>query len=420
MIFLYSLGLSFLALLALPFVPFIFLYSPKLSAGFFQKLGFYKSKKNTDNTTQTILIHAVSVGEVNAIENFVKKLSSTSPNYKIILTTTTKTGQEVANNKLKDFTTEILYFPYDFAFSVNKFLNFTEPDKIIIAETEIWPNFSKYAAKRNIPIFILNGRISPNSHKGYKKISFFLKEVFKNYTKIMMQTESDVERIISIGAPPSKVSIMGNLKFDIEKSLNGSEIEQLRTKMGLTNEKLFVAASTHSGEDEIAIETFLEAKKNEPSLKLLIAPRHPQRYEQVENLIKTTNLSYGKRSNDNNFENNDIIMLDTMGELAKLYSLAYIAFIGGSFSNTGGHNPLEANIWGVPVISGDTVFNFKDIYKTLTQMKAAVIVHSQKQFTDFLIKFLQDKNFYDEAVNGTKKIFEISKGALDKAFNEIF
>ena len=155
-------------------------------------------------------------------------------------------------------------------------------------------------------------------------------------------------------------------------------------------------------------------------MKMIIAPRHPQRFAHVENLLKQSGFSYGKRSEKATFSNSEIIMLDTMGELSKIYSLAYIAFIGGSFSNTGGHNPLEANIWGVPVISGPTVFNFKDIYKLLTQKNAAKIVNDQKEFEDLLLKFLQDKEFYSTCQSSIKQIFEESSGAIERALKEIF
>jgi len=248
MILIYNFGLTLLAILFLPLILVLFVIKPKLRAGFFEKIGFYgKYQKTTDK--KTVHFHAVSVGEVNAVENLIKAARAKHPEYELVLTTTTKTGQEVANAKLKDTVDKITYFPYDFCFSVKSFLNTLKPDKIIIAETEIWPNFAKYAHKKNIELYIINGRISPNSFSGYKKIRFFISKVLKNYTKILMQTEDDAQRMSEIAADIEKITVMGNLKFDIKQNLTSDEVSQLRSQFCLGEEPLFVAASSHSGED---------------------------------------------------------------------------------------------------------------------------------------------------------------------------
>ena len=419
MIFIYNFFLILMAILFFGIVLIAFLVKPKLRAGFNQKIGRYKKFKKTDNNKQTILIHAVSVGEVNAVENFIKEIRKNNPNIELVLTTTTKTGRQVAQTKLSSTVDKIVYFPYDFSFSVKNFLNSIQPDKIIIAETEIWPNFTNIAKSKNIPIYIINGRISPSSFNGYKKISFFIKNVLNNYTKILMQTDGDADRIKEIGAFSNKVVVMGNLKFDISRTLSEEDVINLKNELKLTDDPVFVAASTHTGEDEIVLNVYEKAKKIIPNLKLLIAPRHPQRFGQVENLLKKTEYTYGKRSQKDNFASNDVIMLDTMGELGKMFSIGMVAFIGGSFSNTGGHNPLEANIWGLPVISGPTVFNFTDIYKVLTQNGGAKIVQDENEFSELLIKFLTDKAFYNQSVSNIQHIFKISRGALNKALEEI-
>ncbi len=414
MIFLYGLILPLLAIKLSLIILLAFLVQPKFRAGFGQKIGFYKKNVSGKKTT---LIHAVSVGEVNAVENLVKRMRKEFPDEYIVLSTVTKTGQEVAHNKLASFADEIIYFPYDFFFSVIACLKSIKPDRIIIAETEIWPMFAYVANMMKIPLILVNGRISPTSYNGYKHLKFFFKDVLSWFDKILMQTQADMERIINIGAPVEKTEIMGNLKFDIEKNLMTSEIQQLREEMNLEQNRLFVVASTHKGEDEIALDVFSKIKKENSDAKLLIAPRHPQRYEQVEELIKKNGYNYSKRSLNGDFAQNDIIMLDTMGELSKFYSLGYLAFIGGSFSNTGGHNPLEANIWDVPVISGPTVFNFKDIYKLLTREGAAIIVNAKEDFVSVAKKFYSDKTYHDKVSSICRSIFDNSRGALDYVIN---
>lgn len=403
------------AVVLLPVILVALAVVPKFRAGIFTKLGFYDIK--LDHNKQTIFFHAVSVGEVNAVEQLIKSTRQAFPDANIVLSTTTKTGQEIAHKKLEKTVDAITYFPFDFFFSVNAFLNSVKPDKIIIAETEIWPDFVYLAKRRNIPVYIVNGRLSPHSYNGYKKFSFFFKPVLAQYKGIFMQTQGDVERILKVGADPEITKFMGNLKFDIKPTMNAQQITELANSIKLNGARLIVAASTHKGEDEIVLGAFKTLKSEFPDIKLLLAPRHPERYEKVTQLLEETGMAFGKRSQGDTFENNDIIMLDTMGELMKMFSISHLAFIGGSFSNTGGHNPLEANIWGKPVVSGECVFNFKDIYAYLTQTNAAKLSSSEQELTEDMKKLLSDSDFYKKACEDTHKIFDENSGAVEFVIN---
>lgn len=416
MFFLYNLILPIFAILFLPVILIAFVIQPKFRAGFCEKIGFYKFIKNGK---KTVVFHAVSVGEVNAISALVKKYREKNPNVNIVLTTTTKTGQEVAIKTLSNTVDMITYFPYDFVFSVNSFFNTFKPEQIIIAETEIWPGFVSFAKNKGIKVYIVNGRISPNSYKGYKKFSLFFKPILSKYEEILMQSASDAERIIDVGASESIVKVMGNLKFDIEPNLDINSVNKLKEQTAIGDNKLFIAASTHAGEDEIILDTFKNAKEKHPELKLLIAPRHPQRYEQVESLIKSTSFKFGRRSLNDTFLNNEIIMLDTMGELSMFFSLAFVAFIGGSFSTTGGHNPLEANIWGKPVISGPNFFNFKDIYKLLIEKQSAIIANNPDELLKELFDYIENESTYNKACDAAKEIFITNRGAIDFVINQL-
>ena len=403
------------AVVLLPVILVALAVVPKFRAGIFTKLGFYDIK--LDHNKQTIFFHAVSVGEVNAVEQLIKSTRQAFPEANIVLSTTTKTGQEIAHKKLEKTVDAITYFPFDFFFSVNAFLNSVKPDKIIIAETEIWPDFVYLAKRRNIPVYIVNGRLSPHSFNGYKRFSFFFKPVLAQYKGIFMQTQGDVERILNVGADPEITKFMGNLKFDIKPTMNAQQITELANSIKLNGARLIVAASTHKGEDEIVLGAFKTLKSEFPDIKLLLAPRHPERYEKVTQLLEETGMAFGKRSQGDTFENNDIIMLDTMGELMKMFSISHLAFIGGSFSNTGGHNPLEANIWGKPVVSGECVFNFKDIYAYLTQTNAAKLSSSEQELTEDMKKLLSDSDFYKKACEDTHKIFDENSGAVEFVIN---
>lgn len=402
----------------LPVILIALILVPKFRAGFWTKLGVYKNI-NLNHNKETIHFHAVSVGEVNAIETLVKKTREAFPESNIVLSTTTRTGQEIANKKLSTTVDAITYFPFDFFFSVLSFLNAVKPNKIIIAETEIWPDFVYLAKKKNIPVYIVNGRLSPNSYKGYKKFSFFFKPILAQYAGIFMQSQGDFERILDVGATPEITKVMGNLKFDINQTLDENEITQLAENLKLKGSRMIAAASTHKGEDEIVLKAFYDLKELYPDLKLLLAPRHPERYETVEALLKDGGLSYGRRSKNDNFETKDIIMLDTMGELMKMFSVCHFAFIGGSFSTTGGHNPLEANIWGKPVLSGDCVFNFKDIYAFLTQSAAAKLSSTGEELKNDMEKLITDNEHYQKACSDTQKIFDENRGAVQFVINEL-
>lgn len=416
MYLIYNLFLAIAVILFSPVVLVAFLVQPKFRAGFWQKIGFYSINLPK---RQTIWLHAVSVGEVNAIEGLVKKLKEEFPTKNIILSTVTRTGKEVADSKLKDYTDKIIYFPYDFYFSILLALKAIRPNIVIIAETEIWPNFSNELRKNKIPLMIVNGRISPNSYEGYKKFSFFFKRILKNYASILMQTNTDKERILNIGANPEITEVMGNLKFNIANILDNEDIKNLTSSFKLNQQKVIVAGSTHSGEDEIVLNVYEQLKDEFADLKLIIAPRHPERYPQVLELIDQTGYSWGLRSKNDSFDKNDIIMLDTMGELSKMYSICHFAFIGGSFSGTGGHNPLEATIYNKPTLSGDVVFNFKDIYEILNNEEATILVKNENELLENSQKLLRNADFYNKISTACQNVFEQNSGALDFAISKI-
>lgn len=416
MVFLYNLVLILCAITFLPVILIAFIIQPKFRAGFFEKIGFYDFDKRGKETT---VFHAVSVGEVNAIKDLIKKYREKHPDEIIVLTTTTKTGQEIAKKSLSEYCNKITYYPYDFFFSVSAFFSTFKPKKVIIAETEIWPCFVSFAKSRGIKVYTVNGRISPHSFDGYKKIKFFLAPLFNKYEKIFMQSKDDADRIIKTGAPEDKVEVMGNLKFDITQNLRETETKKYKNELKTDDFRLFIGASTHKGEDEIVLNSFKQLKEEHKDAKLLLVPRHPQRYEEVSKLLDNCGFKWGKRSNNDNFIDKDIILLDTMGELSKLFSICHIAFIGGSFTQTGGHNPLEANIWNKPVISGPVTFNFKDVYAIVCKKKCAVIVNDERELTKELISFYSDDEKYTAFANNAKHVFDENRGAINYVLKRI-
>ena len=416
MYFIYNLVTIILTIILSPVILLALLLKPKFRAGFWQKIGFYP---RIDTTKPVVWFHAVSVGEVNAIETLIKKFKENNPSHFIVVTTVTRTGQQVANSRLSKTADRILYFPFDLFFSVKSAIRAINPKLTIVAETEIWPNFSHQLKEKNIPLIIVNGRISPNSYKGYKRFSIFFKNILKNYSVIAMQTRDDLQRIVDIGSDPSKTEVMGNLKFDVSEIMNQEEVDKLKNSLTLKNNRLIMAGSTHNGEDEVILNIYKQLKAEFADLKLMIAPRHPERQEKVLGLIAQTGFKHGKRSQSHSFTDKDIILLDTMGELGKMYAASYLAFVGGSFSNTGGHNPLEPAIYGIPILSGPTVFNFKDIYKFMLEANAAIIVDTEDELYLKTKQLLSNDALYNQISHNCLKIFDKNKGALEYALNLI-
>lgn len=397
-------------IIILPFWLVLGLFKRKPVVGFKEKCGWYEEGKRTrEKEGKTIVFYGVSVGEVNAMENLIKKAREVNPNLNIIVLTGTQTGQEIAQKKLGKIADFVSYFPFDFPFCIKNMLKKLNPDAIFVMETELWPNFANITNKKKFPTYIINARISDRTFKSYKKLKIFFAPILKKYTAIYPQSEQNYEKFISLGANPDTTKVMGNLKFDVKKP----EISDLNFEKG--DNKIILAGSTHFGEDEIILDVFNGLKEEvNKDLKLIIAPRHLNTKLDIKNL--------GYRSKKDTFNNHDVILLDTMGELGKFYSICDVAFIGGSFKaqggdnnlkkGVGGHNPLEATIFNKPVFSGPSIHNFKDIYAILTTTKAGK-VGNKEEMKEYFKKLLTDKEFYDSASQDCQKVFEQNKGALD-------
>lgn len=369
--------------------------------------------ENKDNK-KVIMFHGVSVGEVNAIEKLIRKAREEFPQAKIVITTGTNTGQEIAHKKLDDVVDLVTYFPFDTPSCVNRFLDNIKPDLILIAETEIWPNIANECKKRGIKLCIINGRISDRTYKSYKALKLFFKPLLNKYTGIYTQSTEDLEKFLSLGTNPNTTKRMNNLKFDI----TAPEINFDFDKSG----KVLLAASTHTGEDEIVLSVYDRLKKSNKhnNLKLIIAPRHLNRKDEVEKLVGESGYTYGFRSEGiSSLADIDILILDTMGELGKMFAYSDISFIGGSFNKTGGHNPLESIIFSKPVISGPSIHNFKDIYAIIKNAKAGFVVKTENEFFDIADKLLSNDKFYSETAQAGNDVFKSQQGALNYVINII-
>lgn len=368
------------------------------------------SEEGFSKDDNVIMFHGVSVGEAVALENLVKAARKEFPESKIVMTTGTHTGQDIAKKKLGEIADLVTYFPADFPRCIKKFLDKVNPKVVFIAETEIWPNFAIECKKRGIKLYIINGRISDNTFRSYDLFRFVFKPFLNLYTGIFTQSDEDNNKFLRLGANPDTTKRMNNLKFDVKKPEG--------VKFNKSGARVLLAGSTHQGEDKIVLDVFKKLKEKHSDLKLILAPRHLTRTDEVKELISQTGFTFDLRSNNrDNLVGIDILQLDTLGELGKMYEHADLSFIGGSFNKTGGHNPLESIVWDKPVISGPSTHNFKDIYTIIKNANAGFVVNSEEEFFNIADKMLSDKTFYETTVNTGKKVFEEQQGALEFVIN---
>ena len=359
-----------------------------------------------------IIVHAASVGEVLALRGFIEHLLVQYTHLPITITTFTPTGAEQVKKLFGD-RVQRGYLPLDILPFTSIFLRRLKPKLIIFMETELWPNLISQCANQNIKLLLINGRLSDNSMKSYKKLSALIKPALNNFDNILTQSHDNEINFLNIGANKNKCSVSGNLKFDIK--VDNSVIEkQKELKQFLPCERpIWLLASSHEGDENIILDAFDRILKSQPTLLLILVPRHPERFNHVEQLILATHYSYQKRSDNTIFQNKtDIILGDSMGEMLLWYASANIAFIGGSLVKTGGHNPLEATALGIPVVSGHYVFNFSDIYPALCDAKIAWVEKTPEAITQRIIKLLANNNvFNDQQPN---EFMQLHKGVVDK------
>jgi len=418
----YNIILTFIIILFIPYFIIRFLVQKDFKSELLERMGYFHQNFPQKN----IWLHAASVGEVFGCLPLLKNIKEEFPKDGIILTTMTRTGREVAKKSSSEIN-EVLFFPIDYPFFLKKVIRKLKPRLLLIAETELWPNLIISCGRLNIPIILFNGRISRKSFPRYKFFKFFFKRFLKYVSLFLMQTEEDRLRVLKIGAPPERAKVTGNIKFDITPppSWEGKRTEFLKIFGNIENHIFLIAGSTHSGEEEILIKTYKKLIKSYPELILILAPRHLQRIREVEEILRKESISWVRRTSfslgGNKFERNsyDVILLDTIGELINLYSLATIVFIGGSLTPVGGHNPIEPLLFKKCVLFGPYMFNFKEISNLLVEAGGAI------QVKDDIDLFYQLKRLLSDEISRNKvgqigyKIIEDNRGAKEKIFFEI-
>jgi 3-deoxy-D-manno-octulosonic-acid transferase len=375
-----------------------------------EKCGFFNSKFQTPNS-EFIWVHAVSVGEVMAALPLLKYLKEQYPRKGIILSTITDTGQKVARERAED--TKIVYLPFDITLILKIVLRKVKPELLIVIETELWPNMFRVFKKNGIPIILLNGRISEDSFKGYKKISFFMKNVLSHVDFFGMQDEEYASRIRSLGVDSKRVINIGNFKFDTRPP---SHIPEWAEKI---KGAVITAGSTHEGEEELITSVYLKLKRDFTDLNLIIAPRHPERFKAVEDMLSSRGVFFIKRSRlqtpNSKLQTLQgvIILLDTIGELPAIYRKSDIAIMGKSFRGYGGQNPLEPAYWGKPILCGPHMENFpviKDFYKA----GAAIELNEEDLYLKLRELLLEPKKA-KEIGSKAEELYKNNAGAVERA-----
>jgi 3-deoxy-D-manno-octulosonic-acid transferase len=478
MYFLYSSALSILFLAMLPYFIYQAIRHGKYSGSVGERMGRLPSSLESDDK-KTIWVHAVSVGEFLAAKPLLERLRRDMRDRRIVVSTTTRTGQRLAREQRDPPYDAVFYFPFDWRFAVRRAIDRVNPSTVIILETEIWPNFLRECRRLRINTFIANGRISERSFRRYLRVRRFLARALDDITLMIMQSEADAERARALGARAEKVLVCGNLKYDTGAVTNQASISELfeaaplRTMTNLplpitldqeidnqfalsTSPHLIVAGSTAPGEEEILIAALRRAR-SENGLKdtrLVLAPRHPERFDEVASIISQSEFKFARRSdraprglkaasNDNEpqFQPDgapydiarmraaDIILLDSIGELALLYRFAAVVFVGGSLVARGGHNIIEPAVYSKPIIVGPHTENFRQIISDFARAGALVQVGSEARdsafdgaatgFTREIIRLLSDRESATAMGARARDILLKSRGATDCVFEAI-
>lgn len=415
MYFLYSLVLFLLFVALLPYFLYQAIRHGKYAGSFKQRMGRLPEELRGDDRP-TLWVHAVSVGEYVAARPLIERLKTEMPGSRLVVSTTTHTAQRLARSHAHSLD-GVFYFPFDWRFAVLRALELVKPSIVIIVETELWPNFLRECRRRGVITVLANGRISPRSFRRYRRVRGFIRRVVAGFTLMIMQSEADAERARELGAPASRVRVSGNLKYDLlgvggwgpgdgeepgktsEQTSNPQRpalnpCEAIDLQFGLSSSRhLIVAGSTAPGEEEMLLEAFrdVRSRRGLEDARLLVAPRHPERFDAVANLLARSGFTVGRRSHAKpsssapgatagpSMETDsgaDVILLDTIGELASVYRFAAVVFVGGSLAPRGGHNIIEPAAFGKPIVVGPHTENFRQIVSDFVSASAVVRVNA--------------------------------------------
>lgn len=409
---LYSIGLCVALIAGLPFWLLRMANSGKYRAGLSERFGRVPARLVCAGR-KSIWIHAVSVGEVIAVLPLATRLAEEHPELCVLLSTTTLTGQSLARQRWG--AERVFYFPMDFRWIVRRYLHALRPAMIVLAETELWPNFILAADRARVPIAVVNARISDRSYPRYRRLRWFWRPQLRRIALYCAQSDEDARRLREIGASAERVRVTGNLKFDFAAAGSSMLVDQLR--LAVSGAKVLVAGSTLEGEEKLLVDAWPELSEKFPRLLMILAPRHPERFAGVAAILSAAKIAFTRRSEWNGEpllrDGGSVFFLDSIGELTSVYSLATVAFVGGSAMGGGGHNPLEPAQWGVPVVMGESYENFRSIVNALRDADA-IRIAPREQLISELQMLLQDERAARAIGERARALAHAEAGALQR------
>jgi 3-deoxy-D-manno-octulosonic-acid transferase len=389
-----------------------------------QRLGYLPLSFNLDGD-ESIWVHAVSVGEVLTARALLPELRERYPRLRIFLSTTTMTGQQIARNNLQ-YVDEVFYFPFDLGFIVNRMLRLVKPRIFIMMETEIWPNLLRACHRAGVKTVLVNGRISSRSYPRYRLARPFIRRVLRHIDRFCMQSEESARRIIDIGAPRERVTVTGSLKFDSLELPGPTAPDRGRNRVLRyfrisPDRPVVIAASTLKGEEEPVLEAFQRIRATMTNALLIVAPRKPERFDEAERIARRAGWNVARRSElrVDSEPRHDVVIVDTIGELAQLYQVATAVFVGGSLVDAGGHNILEPAVFGKPIVFGPHMQNFAEIARTFVDNGASIQLRSARELETVLLELLSDPVRRASLGAAARALVEANRGARGKSLSVI-
>ena len=421
-LFLYNLALLGALLAGIPWWLWRIATTQKYREGLGQRLGLVPRTLRNLEPRPAIWLHAVSVGEVLAVSRLVQELDEALPDHRVMISTTTRTGQALARTRFG--ADRVFYCPLDLPWAVRRYLNAVKPQMLILAETEFWPNLLNGCLRRGIPVAVVNARISDRSWPRYQMLRRLWRPILSQLACVLAQTEVDAERLRILGCPADRVRVAGNLKFDVRATQEAEATRLL--KSGTRGVRFVIAGSTLEGEEATLLAAWPRLLAIDPNLELVLAPRHPERFAAVAALLESSGLSWSRRSEwkampdraSLSVEPGRVILLDTIGELASVYSLAAVAFVGGSLVEAGGHNPLEPAQFGAPIVIGPHYANFRAITDDL-RAHDAIRIAERDDLAEALISLLVNQEEASAMGGRALREFQQQTGATSRSVDVI-
>lgn len=423
MYLLYSLALAAAFLVGAPYWLVQMLRQGKYRAGLGERLGRVPARLVRRDAYAAVWVHAVSVGEVLASSGLIAELKTLFPGGRVVVSTTTATGQKLARERFSD--ENVFYFPLDFAFAIRPYLRALKPRLVVLAETEFWPNFLRLAKQSGARVAVINARISDRSLPGYRRWRGLLSGILRNLDLFLAQSAEDQRRLIAIGAVPERVQVAGNLKFDTRAPACSAALDLLPAALaGAGPAQTVVCGSTVEGEEDLLLRAFEIVLTRHPQAVMVVAPRHPERFDAVAGLVAASGIPWRRRTalvaGDRGVIVGGVLLLDTIGELSTLYALGSVAFVGGSLVARGGHNILEPAQQGCAILVGPHTENFRDIVNIFDRAGALRVVRPNPQaLADALLQLLGDPGAREHLGELARKTWQAHSGATQRTLDAL-